>query len=136
MGAVSDVQTYLEAQDIIGGSTGWTSVRRRMHEAADKMVVLTEDGGAAPEIQAATGLGDAALKDPGVQIMVRAEEWDGDAALAKAQAIFDALHGLSGTVGSGSYLRIKAMTSEPLFAGYDDRGRPIHTIAFRLMSLV
>jgi hypothetical protein len=139
MGAVADVQSYLETQGIIGGSTGWVSSRRRLHDgdgSLDKIVVVTEDGGGTPEFKASSGLGDAAIKRPAVQVMVRGEEWDSDASLAKAQAIFTALHSVTGTIGAGSYLGVHARTSEPIFAGFDERGRPLHTISFVLVKLL
>lgn len=139
MGAVADVQAYLETQTIIGGSTGWASIRRRIHDGdgtLDKIVAIAEDGGVASEVPASSGVGDAAIARPAVHITVRAEEWDGDASEAKAQAIFDALNGLSGTIGSGEYLVVNARTSEPVFVGFDDRERPLHTIGFVLMKLL
>ena len=144
MGAVADVGTYLTAQGLVGGLTGWDLIRRRIMDTPvkDTVVVLMEDGGPPPEYKPvggdaedAFGIGDAALKDVGVHVLVRAQEWDSDASLAKAQAIFDALHGRRGiTLGSTMYLRIAAMTPEPIFTGYDEQGRPRHTIAFRLLS--
>lgn len=134
MGVVSDVQTYLEDQNLIGGATGWASFRRRVNDSQDKQVVLSEDGGPAPEFPADSGLGSGSVADPGVQVFVRGEPWDGDASQAKAEAIRGALHGLVDTTIDGTrYIRIRAMTPEPIFIGFDDVGRPEHTIAFRLM---
>lgn len=134
MGVVADVQTHLEAQNLIGGATGWASFRRRVNDSADQQVVISEDGGPAPEFPAASGLGSAALADPGVQVFVRGSPWDGDSTQAKAEAIRDELHGLVDTTISGTrYIRIRAMTPEPVFLGFDDNGRPEHTISFRLM---
>lgn len=135
MGVVDDVYTYLEAQSITGGATGYQAVRRRVIDPPDKIVVLTEDGGQAPEIGTDEGIGDAAYRDAGVQVRVRADAWNGDASQAKAQEVYDALHGLLGaTVGATTYQRIAAMTPEPVFIGFDDKGRPEHTIAFRMAT--
>jgi len=137
VGAVSDVFTFLEAQGLAGGSTAWDLLRRRQMDAptSNQLVVVSEDGGAAPEIAATSGIGDSALQDPAVQVFVRAGPWDGDAAAAKAQAIFDALHGQRNiTVGAHAYLRVRAMTPEPVFLGFDDQGRPGHTISFALLG--
>lgn len=134
MGAVADVQTYLEDQSLIGSGTGWDSVRRFMHDQQDQIVVLSEDGGPAPEFPASSGLGSAAVSDVGVHLMIRGARRDGDASQSKAQAILDQLHGLVDQTISGTrYIRIRAMTPEPVFAGWDENERPTHTIAFRLM---
>lgn len=133
---VDDVQAYLEAEGITDGSTSWPSVRRRLHDGSDQLVVITEDGGPTPEI-GAPGVRSASLKDPAFQVRVRATAWDGDASAAKAQEIFDALHGrLKLEMGEGRYLRVAAQSPEPVFIGYDERGRPEHTISFRAASLV
>lgn len=140
MGLVADVQAYLQglSPEIIDGSTEWPSVRRAVHDAQGaQLVVITEDGGFEPETPAVSGLGDVALREPAVQVRVRGNPWDSDGALAKAQQIYDALHGLLGaTMGSTYYMRVKAQTPEPLFIGFDTKGRPEFTISFRAQSTV
>lgn len=141
MPAVDDVLTYLESQGLAGGATGWTVLRRRLMDspAPDQLIVVSEDGGSPPEIAVSSGLGEDALSDPGVLVTVRAGAWDGDASRAKAQAIHSALHGIRSTAlvsGGTVYLGIRAMTPEPVFVGFDSQGRPLHTIAFRLLTVV
>ncbi len=139
MGVVTDVFTYLEAQGVAGGSTEWALLRRRVmdQEVTDQLVVVTEDGGGAPEIAESPGIGDSALKDLGVQVLVRGNPWDGDSSLTKAVEVFDTLHGLLDTlVGATTYLRVKAQTGEPVFVGFDERGRPQHTLSFLLLASV
>jgi hypothetical protein len=103
--------------------------------AADQLVVVSEDGGPLPEIKEAQGIGDAALEDLGVMVRVRAKAWEGDESLLKAQEVLDALHGLrAAMVGSREYLRVRALTPEAIFAGFDDDGRPHHTVAFRMLA--
>lgn len=139
MGVVSDVFTYLEAQGVAGGSTDWDLLRRRVadKDVTDQLVVLTEDGGGVPEIAESPGIGDSALKDMGVQVLVRGNPWDGDSSLTKAVEIFDTLHGLLDTlVGATTYLRVRAQTGEPVFVGFDERGRPRHTMSFLLLASV
>jgi hypothetical protein len=140
MGVVDDLYTYIGAQNLAGGSTGWQLLRRRMLDpesgGVDQQVTISEDGGEAPEIKANNGIGDSALSNPGALITVRAAAWDSDASFAKAAAILAALHGQlsSSLVGSGTvYFRVRTLTSEPVFAGFDDQGRPIHTIGLRLL---
>lgn len=137
MSAVNDVFTYLTAQGIAGGSTEWDLKRRRLMDApaTDQLVVLTEDGGRAPEIAETEGIGDSALQDVGVHVLVRAEAWDGDASAAKAQEVLDALHGRRDVqLDQTTYLRVRALTPEPVFLGFDEQGRPRHTVALRLLT--
>lgn len=135
MGVVDDVQDRLQAQGLIDGATGWPSVRRYLHEDSDQLVVLTEDGGPPPEMTAASGLGETAETDAGIQVRVRAEPGDSDASFSRAKAIYDDLHGLKGvTLGSTDYHRVAALSPEPVFMGFDDEGRPEHTISFRLLA--
>lgn len=138
MPAVDDVFAYLTAQGLAGGTTGWDLKKRRMMDGtgvADQMIVLHEDGGPTPEIKVADGLGDSAMKDVGVFVTVRAGQWKSDDSRAKAQAILDLLHGkLATTIGSTTYLRVMALTPEPVWIGFDEQSRPQHTIAFRLLA--
>lgn len=134
MSVVDDVQTRLASQSLVDGSTGWPSSRRMVHDETDKLVVITEDGGPPPEIAAGTGIGDSARGDVGVHVLVRGEPGDGDASAAKAQAILDDLHSVRDTtIGATSYGRVRALTPEPVFAGYDEKHRPQHTVAFRML---
>jgi hypothetical protein len=135
--AVADLQTYLDDQGIIDGSTDWPSVRRRLHdgtvaEPVNQLVVLTEDGGPQPETPADEGMGDCAWRFPTVQVRVRGDRLDSDAAEAKAQEIYDALHGQLGvTMGEVEYAGVHAL-SEPLFIGFDEKGRPEFTFSVQM----
>lgn len=143
MSAVDDVYAYIESQGLANGATGWLLVRRRLVDqpnAPAQTVVVAEDGGNEPEMGAPLGIGDAATSDVGVLVTVRAGAWDGDSGAAKASAILAALHGLRNVVlggeGSTTYFRVKALMPEPVFAGFDAQGRPMHTVALRLLRLV
>jgi hypothetical protein len=133
-----EVYLYLLAQNLAGGATGWALLRRRMtDQTTDQLVVIGEDGGPPPEFPAASGLGSAALADRGVLVTVRAKEWDSDASFAKADAILRALNGLVSVElvsGGALYFRIRALTPEPIFAGFDAQSRPAHTVALRLLT--
>lgn len=103
--------------------------------AKDQLVVVTEDGGPLPEIPETEGMGDSAFGDIGVLLTVRAAQFDSDASETKAADIFDELHGKRDlTMGATTYLRVRARTPEPVFAGFDDQGRPQHTLAFMLLT--
>lgn len=135
-GVVSDVFSALVLFGLAGGSTGWDIIRRKdMDEhTQDRLVVLSEDGGTAPEMATTSGIGDAALGDPAVLLTVRAGASDSDASAAKAADIILLLHGQRNVVlGSTLYYRIRTRTLEPIFAGFDDKGRPRHTISFQLL---
>lgn len=132
MSVVTDVQDYLVAEGVVDGSTGWPSVRGVLHDQSDRLVAIKNDGGALPEIGAASGLGSAAHRDPRVLITVRGAPHERDLSESKAQEIYDKLHGrLATTMGSGTYQRVMAETP-PIEVGQDDNKRPIQTIAFRL----
>lgn len=133
--AASDVYDYLVAQGLVGA--GWTIVMRKIMDdpALDQLIVVSEDGGTA-EMPAASGIGSQVIADKGVLITVRAKDSESDVSFAKANAILVAMHGLRDVqlvVGS-LYLGIRALTPEPVFAGFDDRGRPLHTVALRLLT--
>jgi hypothetical protein len=137
MSTLSDLSTYLIAQGIVGGSTEWAIKHRRTMDSpvTDQLVTLIEDGGPPPEISTATGIGDEAQHDIGVLVTIRGNAWKGDTNYTKAMEIFDELHGKRDiTLVSKLYLRIRAMTPEPVFLGFDDQGRPRHTIAFLLLA--
>lgn len=135
--AVDDVQMFLSENGITDGSTDWPSVLRMMHDESDRLVVITEDGGPAPELPAAAGVGDSALADVGVRIVTRGSIDEIEEAQAKAQEIFDALHGqLNTTLGYTPYLRVRAFNAHPYFVQWDDRRRPVFSSAFRLARRV
>jgi hypothetical protein len=136
---VNDVYDFLLAQSIAGGASGWDLHRRHIADspAADRLVVVTEDGGAPPEIKDTAGIGDSAMHDVGVLVTVRADAWNGDASKAKAQEIIAALHGKrSIVVGDTTYMRVRARTPEPVFAGFDEHGKPRHTVGLMLLYAV
>jgi hypothetical protein len=137
MSIVDDVLAYLASAEIVDGSSEWPSVRRNVHDGSDRLVIVTEDGGVPPETPSPTGIGDSAFMEPAVQVRVRGEPWDSDSASAKAQDVFDALHGfMRGDLGSTYYIRVAAQTSSPVFIGFDTNGRPEFTISFRALRTV
>ncbi len=69
---------------------------------------------------------------PGVQVRVRGTAGGYQAAYAKIEDVKEALHGLGDETWNGTrYVGIWA-TGDPNFLGYDDNGRPIFTINFRV----
>jgi hypothetical protein len=134
---VTNVQQYLTELGLVDGSTVWPSVKRRLFdEIGDKCVVLTEDGGRAPQLPSDPGTaGDTAIMDPAVQILVRAGPWESDVAMDQARAIMDVLHGKLGIdIGDRYYLRVAAQSSEPIFIGFDGKNRPQFTQSFRFAT--
>jgi len=131
MSAVMDVYSELLAAEL----AGWALLRRAMRDdvVSDQLVVVTEAGGGAPSMPAASGIGQTARRTPEVQIRVRGNPWDGDGSTTRAQAIYDHLHGRTDVMlGSGSYLWVQAQTSAPVFIGFDLAHRPEHTITLTL----
>ncbi len=136
MGAVVDVYQHLITQGHAEGSTGWDIVKRMLSDVDvnDQLIVVTDDGGALPEIKEILGIGDSALHDIGVLVLVRGAPFKGDANLTKALDIFIELHGKRDVTLNGTqYMRIKAMTPEPIFIGLDDKNRPRHTTGYMLL---
>ena len=127
---VADVQTYLASLGLVDGSTAWPSTRGRMHDESDQLVGIAEDVGLDPEVPADEGLGSAALYRPGCQVRVRGLADDRDTTFAKAKAIHDALHGITGAeMGSNTYMLVRARASA--FARfYDDQSRPNYTMSY------
>ena len=137
MGAADDVQAYLAANSLVDGGTGWPSVLRRVHDETAKLVIITEDGGPVPQIPRAQGIGDVAMGEPGVQIMVRGEPWKSQDTMDQGQAILDLLHGLAGeTIGSTDYIGVYSQTPEPIFLGFDEKHRPRCTVNVRMKHLL
>jgi hypothetical protein len=127
----ADVQSYLIAEGLVDGATGWPSTRGRVHDETERLVAVASDVGPAPEAHAAEGLGSAALTIPSVQVRVRGAAADTrDEINTKARAIYDALHSLQGeTLGSTAYMQIAARASA--FAEfYDDRERLNLTMSY------
>jgi hypothetical protein len=137
---VADVATFIEDAGVAGGSTAWKLFRRRMADQGmgDKIVVVSEDGGMAPEFPSVVGIGDSALEDPAVLVTVRGSVNDSDATEQKAMEVYELLHGrrdvqLTTESNATTYYRVKARTPGPVFAGFDERGRPIHTVSFQCL---
>lgn len=135
--AVADVQTYLAAQSLVDGGTGVTSRRHRMTDTPDHQLVITADGGGTPEIWAASGIGDQARQTDGVQIMCRSDPGDGDQAYDVMADVYEALHGLlDTTLGSTTYIGVRARTGGPIPLGFDDKGRALFSCSYLLHRLV
>jgi hypothetical protein len=131
MSLVDDVQSYLTAQGIAGGSTPWPCFRRYMPDDTAQCVVVTEDGGFEPEFPTDSGIGDSAEEEPAVQVRVRGARRDGDGPFGKMREIKEALHGKRFvTMGSNVYRRVRAQ-SGILFIGQDEKERPEFTLSFR-----
>lgn len=124
-----DVQTYLGAQQIIDGQTGWPSTIGGSHDESDRLVVLNPDAGPDPEVPASEGLGSAALEWSVVHIRVRSGLDGRDEAKTKALAIRTALHGLQGTdVGDTTVMTMRALGNLAFVP--DGNARPNFTLTY------
>lgn len=134
MGLVADLYGLLEAEGLAGSGTDWDLTERRSGDSPlrDRLVTISEDGGPEPEVPTSEGIGDGAMMEVGGLIKVRGNPGEGIEAATKAEAIHALLHGrLRQTMGDHYYERVKAMTGEPVFIGWDSRDRPEFTTAFR-----
>lgn len=127
----ADVETYLEAQGLIGSATIWPSTIGGFHDETDRLVQIAEDSGPAPEVHAAQGLGSSAAAYPTVLVTVRGVPHERTETRDQAVAIYDALHSLAGaTLGSARYIQIRARSSE-FVRVYDDRLRPRYSMSYQ-----
>ena len=123
---LDEVGSYLEAQGLVGGATGWPWFQALTPATPDQCVVLFEAGGEGRPVSTSDLLG---LEQPRFQIKVRGKALKDDPAAygtarAKLQAILDVLHGLTGaTFSSASYPYIFAQ-GNALPLGQDENGRP------------
>lgn len=126
----ADVRAYLEAQSLVGQGTNWPSTIGGFNDESDRLVQIAEDAGPAPEVYAASGMGDAARAFPTVLVTVRGEPHQRTETRSQAAAIYDALHSLGGTVGSSEYMQVRARASAFALV-YDDRRRPRYSMSYQ-----
>lgn len=131
-----DVYTHIASQNLAGGATGWGLSRRNVIPEPHALVVVSEDGGLPAEVHQDEGVGDAAQMSPVVQIRTRGEPQRSDAPADKALAIRDELVGARRMFNGTPYMRVTALTPEPVYIGLDEKARPEFTISFRCLRRV
>lgn len=126
MGAAKDLQAYLATQGLIDGATGWPSSRAIVHDASDRLVVLTEAGG--PQPGPRTG-----EEYQAVQVRVRGAPGEADAAVDELRAIYDEIQGVTNVAYNGTaYIEVKADNGVVLLE-VDDKNRPHYVQTFSLL---
>lgn len=130
MPILDDIATHLETAGVGEASTGWPIVKGSMPEDPDgsggnKCIAVYELPGEAP-IEAST----TPIDLPGIQVKVRGEPEDYEAARAKMQDVIDALS--DATIAG--YVFCYQATSAPLALGLDGNRRPQFVMGFNLMA--
>lgn len=108
------------------GPTDWHITISRMRDKPNKMIVVYDHGGLAPE----PGLD---INYPAIQIAVRGEPDGYKDAHTKARRIKDVLLGLPRTEVNGDIWASVVMTSDVIPLGYDDNERPEFSLNFQLI---
>lgn len=127
MGMAGDIGTWLAAEGLVGGSTGWRFSEQYRNEAQHRLVVAAQFAGFAPDHR-------TSLERPGLQVSVRAGEFETDVAEAKVNEIFRALIDQTNwpaTIGGTSYRAIKAQQS-PFLLEFDGNRRPVWVVNFNV----
>lgn len=130
---LEDIRNILVEAGIVGGSTGWVIGRAFMPPAPDKIVVLYETPGSAPDITKDPSVSKA-YDEPGFQVRIRGTKFKYQETRAKLQEVFLALHQNEPAVTSGEdYIFIYAVSSGPLPMGKDSNDRDELVWNFRVM---
>ena len=124
MAFLDDLATALDAAAVTGGVTGWTALKAFLANDPDKVVNLTETGGA-PSEQGETG-----YDFPSFQALVRSTAFDYVGARTKADAVVTALNATQ--VGTTVYVYSR---HPPLPIGYDQNDRPMISLNFDCMKV-
>lgn len=116
------IASYLEAQSVAGGSTGWpiNKFRSAVH---GKVVVLQQTGGPPPE-QAS----DRRWENPTFQILIQGDPLAAEATSDKAEEIMRALDRASTVSG---FVDVFAQQSGPLSLGLNERQEPRFAVNVR-----
>lgn len=116
MPLLEDLGTQLTGLGLVGGGSGWTLAKGFLPPDPDQVVALFETPGLAPEAA-------VDLDRPGFQVRVRGHRKEYDVARVKLEAIYAALHKLTGTLSGNYYVSILA-TGGALPLGEDRNERP------------
>ncbi len=93
-------------------------------EISGTIVALMDTGGTSPE--------PVEIRNPTIQILVRADKGEYEQAYNKIETISELLHGLSNiTINNTNYINVWKLT-EILSLGTDQKGRPVLSCNFRI----
>jgi len=125
MALLDDIGDFLTAQGVVGGATGWTLRLSHLTPTPDKVVVVYETPGLAPD--QTVGLG---AEFPGIQVRARASALDYESLRSKLQDIYNVLN--NATISG--YVYCYAQQSGPLPMGLDENERPGMVWNYQLMK--
>lgn len=117
MPLIEDIRTYLTAQGVVEGVTGWECHLGTEPSSPDKVVTIYETGGNPPA--RAFGSSSADVPRPSFQIRVRGEAQDYATPRAKMSTIIQTLNKADVT----ATLVLIGANSAPLPLGMDDNNR-------------
>lgn len=127
MGLAADIGTWLAAGGYVGGVTGWTFAELYRPDDPDQVVVAGQFAGFSPDHK-------TDIERPGLQILVRAAQYESNAAEAKINAIFRAIKDDSAwpaTINGAEYRLLQAQQS-PFLLEFDENRRPVWAVNFNV----
>lgn len=133
MSLTSDISAYLVANSIGTAGTaskgGWSIYQGKIPNAPDQMIALFEYAGRPPGLH----FDGAGVRNPSLQVRVRAAQDGYATGLAKAESILTLLHGVANTTLSGTvYQSIQALGSVN-YLSTNDAGKPEWSINFMVV---
>lgn len=123
---LDDIDDYLTTQGMLTSTSTspWGIYKGFRPPNPDIVIALYETGGQAPVRAMGAATGNAVEVRPGLQVVVRAGEYDYDIARKKASDIYGVLDNFAGTINGIGYRWIAAM-QEPFQMGRDEQERPL-----------
>lgn len=124
MALLDDLIAHLEAEGVVGGSTGWTAYASYLPDTPNRVIAVFETGGGEPDQT------DGTPYDlPTFQVRGRAGPHEYALLRDKMQDVFEALNNAT----PAGFVYIFATTSGPLDLGRDTNERPHLSWNFRCM---
>lgn len=127
MGFLEDWADYLASGGIgaVGGSADWAIFKSRLPASPDKAVALSETGGL-PSVKAmSTGPGQAVLRRPRMQVLVRSTPTGYSTGREKANAAFNLLDGFLERAINGTTYKWAEAVQDVFLLEYDENNRPV-----------
>ena len=131
MALLDDIQTYLAAQGLVDGDSGWKCSIGFIATSKNQIVALEYEPGSGPDTH------EDENRLPTFRVMVRASPKKTAACLVKWQAVYDALQdghaALTATAGvDGTYHMMQTDSSAPA-QWEDDANRPHMSSVFKVV---
>jgi hypothetical protein len=123
MALLDDVKTYLEANSVSGGVTGWKTCLAYLPPSPDQVVYVVETG--------STRSPEPTLYSPSIQFIIRGNKDDVQTARTKAEQVLIVMD--NATISGTNYPYCFA-EQNPMYIGKDENERPMFSINFKLMQ--